>query len=151
MVRRRRRRCHRHLQLDALLRIGGIQVVRRSLQYLLFNDLIWFSDHLDVVPKIFKTSDFCLEDPNTFRQIFSEPTAQNLVSSSPARADVGTNAQTTRLLQEKLTHYLDIVEIQLAQQIALKSEDFFHTISSQDTLTEEMVKLRHLIKDLRQE
>eukprot|EP00118_Oscarella_pearsei_P013347 m.106028 g.106028 ORF g.106028 m.106028 type:complete len:929 (+) comp37247_c0_seq3:83-2869(+) len=101
----------------------------------------------DVVPKIFKSAEFCLEDPETFQSIFASEISQPV--SQPTVPTPGANAQTSRLLQEKLTHYLDIVEIQLAQQIALKSEDFFHTISSQDTLTEEMVRLRQLIKDLR--
>lgn len=59
-------------------------------------------------------------------------------------------AQTSRLLHEKLTHFLDRVEIQLARQIALKSEDFFRTISSQDTLTEDIVLLQKDVAFLRE-
>lgn len=35
------------------------------------------------------------------------------------------DAASSKLLQEKLSHYLDIVEVNIAHQISLRSEAFF--------------------------
>lgn len=51
---------------------------------------------------------------------------------------------------EQLTHYLDRVEVQLAWQISLKSDDFFRTMSSQDTLADDLIVLKRDVSSLRQ-
>jgi len=77
---------------------------------------------LDDIPGIFFKSDIELHHPGTFAQVFP-----------------GINETTTgRLLQEKLSHYLDIVEIHIAKQVTRKSSAFFHAMTSQDAIMEEM-------------
>ncbi|XP_075224349.1 VPS54 subunit of GARP complex scat isoform X2 [Lycorma delicatula] len=55
-----------------------------------------------------------------------------------------------KLLQEKLTHYLDMVEVQIAQQVAQKSEAFFHAMTSHDTLMEQLGQNIAIVKTLRE-
>lgn len=40
----------------------------------------------------------------------------------------------SKLLQEKLSHYLDMVEIAIVRQISLRSDAFFKAMSSHDQL-----------------
>lgn len=79
------------------------------------------------IPAIFLQSQLELSKPNTFAQVFP-----GISVSSDA------NRQSDRLLQEKLSHYLDIVEVQIAQQVSQKSSAFFHAMTSQDTIMAEM-------------
>lgn len=53
-------------------------------------------------------------------------------------------------LQEKLSHYLDIVEIQIAKQVSQKSSSFFHAMTSQDTIMEEMSRATTNVRKLRE-
>lgn len=49
----------------------------------------------------------------------------------------------------QLTHFLDITEVALAHQISLRSEDFFHAVSSQDQLQDDVGQTNSEIKQLR--
>ena len=49
----------------------------------------------------------------------------------------------------QLSHYLDVVEVQIAQQISRRSEAFFHAITSHDELQEKMKSTCRNIKYLR--
>ena len=49
----------------------------------------------------------------------------------------------------KLSHYLDLVEVQIARQISLRSEAFFHAVTSHDKLQENMSSTITAIKNLR--
>ena len=49
----------------------------------------------------------------------------------------------------QLSHYLDIVEVQIAQQISRRSEAFFHAMTSHDELQEKMKVTCSRIKFLR--
>ena len=49
----------------------------------------------------------------------------------------------------QLSHYLDVVEVQIAKQISLRSEAFFHAMSSHDALQENMKTTCAAIKRLR--
>lgn len=89
---------------------------------------------LDDIPGIFFKSDIELHQPSTFTQVFP-----------------GINETTTgRLLQEKLSHYLDIVEIHIAKQVTRKSSAFFHAMTSQDAIMEEMNLAAMNVKTLRE-
>ncbi|XP_014669126.1 PREDICTED: vacuolar protein sorting-associated protein 54-like [Priapulus caudatus] len=104
------------------------------------------SADLDQIPKVFMQPNFQLEDPDTFRDVL--PWSQ--LESSSNGAAVETKArQSSRLLQEKLTHYLDIVEVQLAKMISLRSDAFFHAMTSHDQLQSNMLATCHSIKHLR--
>lgn len=49
----------------------------------------------------------------------------------------------------KLSHYLDIVEVQIAQQVAQKSEAFFIAMTSHDALMEQLTHTINVVKALR--
>lgn len=89
-----------------------------------------FADHpgsvVADIPAIFLQTQLELSKPNTFAQVFPG------ISIS---TDSGRQA---RVLQEKLSHYLDVVEVQIAQQVSQKSSAFFHAMTSQDTIMAEM-------------
>lgn len=53
------------------------------------------------------------------------------------------------MLQEKLSHYLDIVEVNIAHQISLRSEAFFHAMTSQHELQDYLKKTSQAVKMLR--
>lgn len=65
------------------------------------------------IPNIFLSSTFNLEDPETFFSVFTH------VSSS------GVSVKNAKILQEKLFHYLETVEMDMSRQIARKSSAFF--------------------------
>ena len=49
----------------------------------------------------------------------------------------------------QLTHYLDLVEVQIARQIADKSEAFFDAMSSHDSLMEQLTQAAAAVRALR--
>lgn len=49
----------------------------------------------------------------------------------------------------KLSHYLDIVEVNIAHQISLRSEAFFHAMTSQHELQDYLKKTSQAVKMLR--
>lgn len=91
------------------------------------------------IPNIFFKSQLALSEPETFAEVF------------PGMGDETASAQqqSGRLLQEKLSHYLDIVEVQIARQVSEKSSAFFHAMTSQDTIMEKMNEAAHNVKVLR--
>lgn len=74
---------------------------------------------LEQVPKIFLKPDFALDDSLTFNAVL--PWSH----FSSAGGKGSRDAASSKLLQEKLSHYLDIVEVNIAQQISLRSDAFF--------------------------
>eukprot|EP00252_Welwitschia_mirabilis_P012692 TRINITY_DN28033_c0_g2_i3.p1 TRINITY_DN28033_c0_g2~~TRINITY_DN28033_c0_g2_i3.p1 ORF type:complete len:822 (+),score=166.05 TRINITY_DN28033_c0_g2_i3:30-2468(+) len=76
---------------------------------------------------------FALEDGNTFQ------------AACPFNSDMPEN---NTLLQEKLSHYLDIVEVQLVKEISLRSDSFFEAQGQLQDLNGKLVaafaKLREL-------
>ncbi|XP_067900348.1 vacuolar protein sorting-associated protein 54 [Heterodontus francisci] len=101
---------------------------------------------LDQVPKIFLKSDFALEDPLTFSTVlpWSHFSGQHGTGGKGAR-----DGASSRLLQEKLTHYLDVVEVNIAHQISLRSDAFFHAMTSQHELQDYLTKTSQAVKMLR--
>lgn len=101
---------------------------------------------LDQVPKIFLKSDFALEDPPTFSMVlpWSHFSGQYEAGVKGAR-----DGASSRLLQEKLSHYLDVVEVNIAQQISLRSDAFFHAMTSQHELQDYLTKTSQAVKMLR--
>ncbi|XP_031419736.1 vacuolar protein sorting-associated protein 54 isoform X2 [Clupea harengus] len=97
---------------------------------------------LEQVPKIFMRPDFVLNDPVTFNAVL--PWSHFSVASGKNR-----DASSSRLLQEKLSHYLDVVEVCIARQISLRSEAFFHAMSSQHELQDRLQKTTHAVAKLR--
>ncbi|XP_066279264.1 vacuolar protein sorting-associated protein 54-like isoform X1 [Branchiostoma lanceolatum] len=97
---------------------------------------------LEQVPKIFMQPNFALENPETFNAVL--PWSQ----FEPAK-DKEQGRQSSKLLQEKLSHYLDIVEVQIARQISYRSEAFFSAMASHDELQDNMSHCLSAIKQLR--
>ncbi|ESO85430.1 hypothetical protein LOTGIDRAFT_229439 [Lottia gigantea] len=98
-------------------------------------------EELNQVPKLFMLPNFSLENLDTFSAVFPW-----LIDSN---SDNNTTRQSSKLLQEKLSHYLDIVEVQIAKQISVKSDAFFHAMTSHDELQEQLLHTCQAIKKLR--
>ena len=67
----------------------------------------------------------------------------------------GERHQSMKLLHEKLTHYLDVVEVHLAYHISQRSDVFFSTLTSQQDLEsfimvvrQDVMELRHKLRQL---
>jgi hypothetical protein len=54
------------------------------------------------------------------------------------------------ILCPQLTHYLDLVEVQIAHQVAQKSDAFFQAMSSHDTLMDQLAKTCSTVSTLRE-
>ncbi|XP_019404729.1 PREDICTED: vacuolar protein sorting-associated protein 54 isoform X2 [Crocodylus porosus] len=87
--------------------------------------------------------DFALEDSLTFNAVL--PWSHFSTAGGKGNRD----AASSKLLQEKLSHYLDIVEVNIAHQISLRSEAFFHAMTSQHELQDYLRKTSHAVKMLR--
>ena len=68
---------------------------------------------LSDIPEIFIRQNLELHNPTTFATVFPVGVI-----------DVEHGQQSGRLLQEKLSHYLDIVEVQIAKQVLIFMQDF---------------------------
>ncbi|KAK0137198.1 Vacuolar protein sorting-associated protein 54 [Merluccius polli] len=99
---------------------------------------------LEQVPKIFMKPDFALEDPATFNAVL--PWSH---FNSAAGGKSSQDMASSRLLQEKLSHYLDVVEVSIARQISLRSEAFFHAMSSQHDLQDRLHSTQSAVSVLR--
>lgn len=98
---------------------------------------------LEQVPKIFLKPDFALEDPATFNTVL--PWSHFNSAGGKSSRDVASS----KLLQEKLSHYLDVVEVSIARQISLRSEAFFHAMSSQHELQDQLQETQRAVAVLR--
>ncbi|KAF9350532.1 hypothetical protein BGX34_001159, partial [Mortierella sp. NVP85] len=97
---------------------------------------------LSTVPSIFFDPDFNFENPRTF----------DLVCEQTGPSDAKSNATsivTNSILQEKLSHYLDTVEIHLMTEISRRSTSFFEALSNLQALhsqTLECVSQIHVLR-----
>ncbi|XP_029024932.1 vacuolar protein sorting-associated protein 54 isoform X2 [Betta splendens] len=98
---------------------------------------------LDQVPKIFMKPDFALEDPATFNTVL--PWSHFNSAGGKSSRDVASS----KLLQEKLSHFLDVVEVSIARQISLRSDAFFHAMSSQHELQDRLQETQRAVAVLR--
>ncbi|KAL0566590.1 hypothetical protein V5O48_015421, partial [Marasmius crinis-equi] len=90
---------------------------------------------LDTIPDIFFSPSFNLADPTTFNQVSESADPTSLSHSLP--------------LQEKLSHYLDTLEIHLSHEITLRSSSFFTALSNLQTLHSESTTCLSQITRLR--
>ncbi|XP_078464612.1 vacuolar protein sorting-associated protein 54 isoform X1 [Lampetra planeri] len=105
---------------------------------------------LEQVPKMFLKPDFALEDPATFNTVLPWSQfggAQKRVGARNATA--APDGFSSRLLQEKLSHYLDVVEVNLARQISLRSDAFFQAMESQRDVQEHLRRAALTVRSLR--
>ncbi|KAG8443915.1 hypothetical protein GDO86_009206 [Hymenochirus boettgeri] len=101
------------------------------------------SADLEQVPKIFMKPDFALEDSLTFNAVL--PWSHFSSAGGKGSRDTASS----KLLQEKLSHYLDIVEVNIAHQISMRSEAFFHAMTSQHELQDYLRKTSQAVRMLR--
>ncbi|XP_061535441.1 vacuolar protein sorting-associated protein 54 isoform X1 [Phycodurus eques] len=98
---------------------------------------------LDQIPKMFLKPDFALEEPSTFNAVL--PWSHFNSGGGRSSRDVASS----KLLQEKLSHYLDVVEVSIARQISLRSEAFFNAMSSQHDLQDRLKETQKAVAVLR--
>lgn len=84
----------------------------------------------DVIPKIYMSQDFNLNDPSVFAKVFESKKSEHV-------------------LQDELSSYLDIVEEEIAHQVSQKSGAFFHAMTSHDTIMEQMGTASTEVRTLR--
>uniref|UniRef100_A0A8C5AJJ1 Vacuolar protein sorting-associated protein 54 n=1 Tax=Gadus morhua TaxID=8049 RepID=A0A8C5AJJ1_GADMO len=99
---------------------------------------------LEQVPKIFMRPEFALEDSATFNAVLPWSHFNSAGGCKSSR-----DMASSRLLQEKLSHYLDVVEVSIARQISLRSEAFFHAMSSQHELQDRLRSTQGAVAVLR--
>uniref|UniRef100_A0ABZ3NPL2 Vacuolar protein sorting-associated protein 54 n=1 Tax=Gadus morhua TaxID=8049 RepID=A0ABZ3NPL2_GADMO len=114
----------------------------RSLSHALF--LEKSRAELEQVPKIFMRPEFALEDSATFNAVLPWSHFNSAGGCKSSR-----DMASSRLLQEKLSHYLDVVEVSIARQISLRSEAFFHAMSSQHELQDRLRSTQGAVAVLR--
>lgn len=128
------RRHKRHVRLSqSTIEENHIKARSRS-------DLSPTGANISSIPEIFLKQNFPLNDKNVFNTVFSNITNVG---------DGKNNYQSGRLLQEELSHYLDIVEVQIAKQVSQKSGAFFHAMTSHDTIMEQMGVACNEVRSLR--
>ncbi|GMF03091.1 unnamed protein product [[Candida] boidinii] len=100
---------------------------------------------LDTIPQIYFEKDFRLDDPHVFEEVTEH--SRILVDGSTEFNDQGIIKPLTdnNLLQEKLSSYLDLVEIHLIHEISKSSNSFFSAIDDLKKITN---KSSNLSKDL---
>lgn len=108
-----------------------------NIHFLFFSDKS--SDSLDCIPKTYLQSNFSLSHSETFFTVFPFIKEQGM----------STVLDSGKLLQEKLSFYLDLIEMQISQQISQKSEDFFQAVASHDIVREELGNALTAVKALR--
>ncbi|EDV98939.1 vacuolar protein sorting-associated protein 54 [Drosophila grimshawi] len=96
------------------------------------------------VPEIFLKSQLQLHHAATFAKVFP-----NYMQSSESSSCTVELQQRGRHLQEQLSHYLDIVEVRIAQQVAQKSAAFFHAMTTQHAILAEMQLAAEQVHQLR--
>ena len=108
---------------------------------------------LSTIPNVYFEEDFHLENPRTFdivseRAEIARPSSagQNGAVVSSGRKALATNA----ILQEKLSWYMDTVEIHLISSIATASSSFFAALGSLKELHSEAAQSVAQIKSLRE-
>lgn len=103
---------------------------------------------LEVVPTLFMSEDFDLTLPRTFEAVTqlnptitatvpdtSEAASRKPPSASPSFSHMALgDIASDQMLQEKLSHYLDVVEQHLALEIASRSSTFFSALSNLQAL-----------------
>ncbi|XP_072984180.1 vacuolar protein sorting-associated protein 54, chloroplastic [Typha latifolia] len=86
------------------------------------------------VPSLFFKEDFALEEGTTFR----------------AACPFSPSAEENTALQERLTQYLDVVEMHLVREISLRSDSFFEAQGQMQGLNGEIVEACVRIRELKE-
>ncbi|KAF7722023.1 hypothetical protein EC973_003779, partial [Apophysomyces ossiformis] len=98
---------------------------------------------LENVPPIFFEPEFYLEDPRTFDAVCE---GADIIGNSGPNPPISTNS----ILQEKLSYYLDTVEVHLIREIENRSSSFFEALSNLQALHQQTVDCVSQIHSIRQ-
>lgn len=98
---------------------------------------------LENVPSVFFEPNFQMENPRTFDAVCE---GADIVGNSGPNPPTSTNS----ILQEKLSHYLDTVEVHLIQEISKRSAQFFEALSNLQALHQETLDCVSQIHSIRQ-
>lgn len=109
---------------------------------------------LSTIPVVYFDEDFHLENPRTF-DVVSERSEvvrqEDKVGSNGSAAAPRKALATNAILQEKLSWYMDTVEMHLISAISTASTSFFSALGSLKELHTETAESVHKIKTLREE
>ncbi|XP_046388598.1 vacuolar protein sorting-associated protein 54 isoform X3 [Ischnura elegans] len=100
------------------------------------------------IPKIFLQPTLDLTNLDTFNAVYNS--SKEAGSPLPVKDGPSCSNTSGKLLQERLSHYLDLVEVQIAHQVSQKSEAFFEAMSSHDALMEQLTQTISVVKTLRE-
>jgi len=108
------------------------------------------------IPDIFSDQNFDLSNPATFNSVFpflSESLGQSKRSNPFTIENEEAKAVETsgRLVQERLQHYIDQVEVSIAGQVASKSHHFFQVMTYHDALMCQLLALISVVRTLREQ
>ena len=106
------------------------------------------------IPSIFLDQDFDLSNPSTFNSVFSflNESLNQSNRSNPFQIESKDAKQVEsggRLVQEKLQHYIDQVEVNIASQVCTKSHHFFQVMTYHDALMSQLMSLISVVATVR--
>ena len=107
------------------------------------------------IPSIFLDQNFDLTNPNTFNAVFPflNETLSQSNRSNPFQVESKEAAQVEgggRLVQERLQHYIDQVEVNIASQVCTKSHHFFQVMTYHDALMSQLLSLISVVRTVRE-
>lgn len=105
---------------------------------------------LDQVPDLYMQEDFDLTLPRTFDRVAADAIPGSTSSDPTNQSSLGSLA-TDQMLQEKLSHYLDVVEMHLAHEISIRSSSFFSALSNLQSLHSQSELALTRLKPLKEE
>lgn len=107
---------------------------------------------LETIPSIFFEENFNLANPRTFDMVTAgQGVDSKAIEGSTSSQRSSSDFSTDQILQEKLSHWLDVVELHLNVEISLRSASFFSALSNLkelDTQSAEAVKQISEIKEI---
>ena len=108
---------------------------------------------LSTIPPVYLDEDFHLENPRIFDIVSERAEVVRQQGRSPETAATGRKALATNaILQEKLSWYMDTVEVHLVSSISTASKSFFSALGSLRELHSEAAnsvkRIQHLRKEL---
>ncbi|CAJ0553235.1 Ff.00g117470.m01.CDS01 [Fusarium sp. VM40] len=111
---------------------------------------------LSIVPDIYFDDDFHLENPRTFDVVSERSEIVPPVSTTGKKNNGGATTMskplaTNAILQEKLSWYMDTVEVHLINSISMNSAAFFSTLGSLNELHLEAAELVEKVAGLRKD
>ncbi len=102
---------------------------------------------LSTIPTVYSDEDFHLENPRTFDVVSEKSDIIRDPNAAPGRKTLASNA----ILQEKLSWYMDTVEVHLISSISNASKSFFSALGSLRELHSEAAESVDKIRKLRQD